>query len=162
MKINKFHILGFIIGFSVTGLILFFNIQLIRYAVKPKIVYVNKIDTCYLESFKITDHKKYQLAIAITESELKPNAIGKTNDFGVFQITQIWCAEVNRILGEERYTHTDAFSVNKSCEMWDIMYKDLSLDEIIKKHNPGEGSAYRNKVYSNLQKIEVICEILKN
>lgn len=162
MRRDYLKFVGAVISLIVISVSIFLNIKLIRYAVKPGVVYITRTDTCYLELFAITDHKKYQIAIAMTESELNQNAIGKTNDFGVFQVTPVWCAEVNRILGEERYTHTDAFSVKKSCEMWEIMYKDLSLDNIIKKHNPGAGIAYRNKVYNNLQKVEVICEMLNN
>lgn len=124
-----------------------------------KIEYI-EVEKVIIEPFTITNHKKYQLAIAMTESELNPYAIGKTNDFGVFQVTPIWCAEINRILGEDCYTHTDAFDLSKSIEMFNIMYNGKSLDEIIKIHNPNAPKSYSNKVYSNLQKVNILCEIL--
>ena len=43
-------------------------------------------------------------ALIQVESEGNPFAVGKTNDLGIFQITPIYVNDVNRILGDERFT----------------------------------------------------------
>lgn len=42
-------------------------------------------------------------ALIQVESEGKADAVGKTNDVGILQITPIYVKDVNRILGEDKY-----------------------------------------------------------
>ena len=69
----------------------------------------------------LDDWEILQMAMMKTESGFDPTAVGTSDDRGVLQITPIYVREVNRLLGEDRYTHDDAFSVSKSIEMFNIM-----------------------------------------
>lgn len=57
-------------------------------------------------------------ALIQVESEGKSNAVGKTNDVGILQITPIYVKDVNRILGEERYTLSCRTDIKK--ELGDV------------------------------------------
>ena len=59
-------------------------------------------------------------ALIRVESEGKADAVGKTNDVGILQITPIYVKDVNRILGEERYTLAERTDIEKSLEMYAI------------------------------------------
>lgn len=127
---------------------------------KIEYIYIDK-EVILKDPIEISEYKKYMLAIAMTESEFDKYAIGKTDDYGIFQITPIFVKEINRCLGENIYTHEDAFNINKSIEMYDIMYSDKHLNEIIKLHNPNAGKWYSDKVYKNIIKVNTICEIIE-
>lgn len=107
----------------------------------------------------LNDWEIFQMAIMKTESGFDPSVVGTSNDRGVMQITPIYVREVNRLLGENRYTHDDAFSVTKSIEMFNIMqsrknpHNDMS--RAVRGHNPG-GSAngYSKKVKDNIEFIK--------
>lgn len=110
--------------------------------------------SCHLSEWEIL-----QLAIIRTESEFNTLAVGKTGDLGIFQITPIYVKEVNRILGEERYIHTDAFDLNKSIEMFNIIQNHKNPQKDISKaiyiHNPGGDSiGYSVKVRKNMEWIK--------
>ena len=78
-----------------------------------------------------------------------PFAVGKTNDLGILQITPIYVKDVNRILGEERFTLDCRIDIDKSLEMFEIYQSyynpDKDINRAIKLHNPGAGSDYREK-----------------
>ena len=60
-------------------------------------------------------------AICQVESSGNPKAHHKGEDSrGIVQIRAIMVKDINRILGEDRYTHDDAWCVKKSREMFDI------------------------------------------
>lgn len=103
----------------------------------------------------ISEWAKLQLAIALTESHFDPNAVGSNGDKGIFQIRDIYIAEVNRLAGTS-YTPEDAFDIGKSLEMFALMqeYKNpaRNLDTAIRYHNKGQ--AYKKKVMDNLALIE--------
>lgn len=107
----------------------------------------------------LSDWDILQLAIMKTESNFDPTQVGKTKDFGINQITPIFVAEANRIIGENRYTHQDAFDIQKSIEMFNIIQnkhnKTHSIDKAINLHNPGGASiGYSKKVYDNMMFIK--------
>lgn len=103
----------------------------------------------------ISDWAKLQLAIALTESHFDPNAIGSNGDKGIFQIRDIYIAEVNRLAGTS-YTPEDAFDIGKSLEMFALMqeYKNPAhnLERAIYYHN--KSTAYKRKVMENFALIE--------
>lgn len=148
--INLFFFLVLIVGFML-GFCIGFEYYRIKIAEKEQTI---TIET----SSELDEWEVLKLAIIKTESEFNPLAVGKTNDFGIFQITPIYVKEVNRILGEERYTHEDAFSPMKSIEMFNIMqgkhnpHKDI--ERAISLHNPTATSAYSVKVRKNMAEIE--------
>ena len=90
------------------------------------------------------------MAIFWTESKCNPNAVGKAGDYGIMQMLDCYCREVNRISGSN-YAHTDAFSIRKSLEMYHTMQgrynpsKDLDL--AIYYHN--KSAAYKAEVERN-------------
>lgn len=107
-----------------------------------------------------------KLAIIKTESEFNPLAVGKSEDWGIFQITPIYVKEVNRILGEEKYSHEDAFNPEKSMAMFTIMQNhhnpENDIDRAIASHNPTASSAYSVKVRKNMEWVRNYEEIRNN
>lgn len=105
----------------------------------------------------LTEWQLMQLAIIKTESEFDSLAVGKKEDWGIMQITPIYVKEVNRIVGEEKYIHEDAFSPKKSIEMFDIMQArhnpEKDIEKAIASHNPTATSAYSVKVRRNMELI---------
>lgn len=106
----------------------------------------------------LSDWEMLKLAIIKTESNFDSLAVGKTKDLGIFQITPIYVSEVNRILGEEKYCHADAFNPTKSLEMFSIYQGEKNptndLATAISLHNPNGGNAYARKVKRNLAQIK--------
>lgn len=100
----------------------------------------------------LTEWEVLELALILTESKGNPDAVGKTNDKGALQITPVFVAEANRISGKG-YTHDDAFSVEKSLEMFSIVQArhnpDSSIDRAISLHN--KGAAYAARVKRNME-----------
>lgn len=115
------------------------------------------------EPSALTEWQIMELAIYKTESEFNPLAVGKTEDWGIAQITPIYVKEVNRILGEDRYIHEDAFNPQKSHEMLTIMqnYHNPSndIDKAIASHNPTASSAYSVKVRRAMESIKQYEEL---
>ena len=111
----------------------------------------------------LTDYQKVQLAIIFTESEGNPLAIGKNNDLGCMQITPIYVDEVNRILGDTVYHHTDAFCPRKSLEMFSIVQDyhnpEHDIDAVIRHHN--RAPWYSQKVLKEIQRINSYEEYRK-
>ena len=94
-------------------------------------------------------------AIAFVESTNNPKA-KNGQSVGLLQITPIYVAECNRILGEERYTLADREDSVKSIEMFNV-YNDYyneskDLEKAIKLHNPKASNKYRNKILNQLKK----------
>lgn len=90
------------------------------------------------------------MAIFWTESKCNPNAVGKAGDFGIMQMLDCYCREVNRISGSN-YAHSDAFSVRKSLEMYHTMQgrynPSYNTDLAIYYHN--KSAAYKAEVERN-------------
>ena len=95
------------------------------------------------------------LSIMSVESNFNPEAEGKQGDTGILQIRQIYVDEVNRILGYDKYTLSDAHDVDKSLEMFDILQNHHNPDgdfiKTIYYHNKSD--AYQTRIikeYNNL------------
>lgn len=104
----------------------------------------------------LTDYEVLLLAIAKTESDFNPLAVGDNNDLGVFQITPIFVKEVNRIIGDTVYIHEDAFDMAKSVEMMMMIQEEHNpghdISRAIAKHNPhGDRIGYARKVRENMK-----------
>lgn len=99
-------------------------------------------------------------ALIQVESEGNPFAVGKTNDLGILQITPIYVKDVNRILGEERFTLDCRVDIDKSLEMFEIYQSyynpDRDINRAIKLHNPGAGSDYREKILSKINELKTL------
>ena len=109
----------------------------------------------------LDDWTTLQMAIVMTESKFNPRAIGATSDWGVLQITPIYVKEVNRILKEEKYNHEDAFDIEKSFEMFEVMQQHYNptkdLDKAIKYHN--RAGWYAKRVKENIEFIQRMEEV---
>lgn len=108
------------------------------------------------EEGKLSDWEVLELAIMKTESDMNTNARGTRGDLGLFQITEIYVEEVNRLLGEPTYVHTDAFIPERALEMFDIYQQNHNPNRDfirgINAHNPGgESIGYSQKVLSNME-----------
>lgn len=108
-----------------------------------------------------------QMAIVMTESQFNPDAVGTSQDWGIFQITPIYAKEVNRILQEEVYSHEDAFDMVKSIEMFNVMQSHYNPnkdeDVALKYHNKADW--YAKKVKTNIvfiKRMEEVRKQLKN
>lgn len=108
----------------------------------------------------LSDYQILQLAIIYTESEGNPLAIGKNQDLGCMQITPVYVEEVNRILKDTLYHHTDAFCPKKSLEMFSVIQDyhnpNHDIDAGIRLHN--RAPWYSQKVLKNIQRINAYEE----
>ena len=115
----------------------------------PKVIINNPTIESTLSEWEIM-----KLAIIKKESEFNPLAVGKTEDWGLFQITPIYVKEVNRILGETKYIHEDAFNPEKTHQMLNIVQNhhnpENDIEKAIKSHNPTASSEYILKVKRNM------------
>lgn len=105
------------------------------------------------------------LAIIETESQYDSMAIGRDGkDRGVLQLRPIYITDANRIIGIETYSEYDAFSVQKSIEMFNIIQDHYNpqhdIERAITLHNPRGGNYYHTKVMRNYSKWEQISEII--
>lgn len=121
----------------------------------------------YTSPDTLSDWSILQLAIAMTESEFNPDAIGKTKDYGIYQITPIYVEEINRLLGEKTYTHTQAFDMTKSVEMFNVFQSfknpEKDIETAIYFHN--KASWYKKKVmrnYETVKRYEELRSILQD
>jgi hypothetical protein len=92
-------------------------------------------------------------AIAFVESTNNPKA-KNGQSVGLLQITPIYVAECNRILGENKYTLADREDSVKSIEMFKIYTQYHSnvqnIEKTIHVHNPRGGQKYINKVLNQM------------
>ena len=107
---------------------------------------------------ELSEWETTQLALIITESQMDSLAVGKSNDLGILQITPIFVDEVNRLVGENLFTHQDALSPEKSLQMLAIYqeHKNPShdTDKAIQLHNPKGGYSYARKVKKNIARVK--------
>lgn len=98
----------------------------------------------------LTEWEILKLAIIRTESEFNPLAVGTHEDRGIYQIVPVYVEEVNRILGEDRYLHEEAFNPHKADEMFELYQGEKNpshdIDRAIILHNPTATAEYSIKV----------------
>lgn len=130
-----------IIGVSLSILILNDNHH-------QKIIY--EVRYVIIEPEEKSDWDIFIDALICVESRGNDTIVGQTNDVGCLQITPIYVAEVNRLLGEEKYFLEDRTSREKSLEMFNIIQKhynpEFDINKAIKLHNPGASENYHNKI----------------
>lgn len=107
-----------------------------------------------------------QMAIVMTESQFNPKAVGKDGDWGVFQITDIYSKELNRIQKKVQYSHEDAFDIEKAVAMFGTMQEyynpEKSIDRAFEYHNRARW--YRKRVMQNIifiQRMEKVRKVIK-
>ena len=115
----------------------------------------------------LSEWNTLQMAIAMTESKFNPDAVGTSMDYGIYQITPIYVKEINRLLGEQVYTHDQAFNIEKSVEMFNVMQSfknpEQDIDKAIYFHN--KAPWYKKKVMMNYEIVKryetlrsILCE----
>lgn len=104
---------------------------------------------------ELTPWEKTIMAICWTESKCNSNAVGMAGDSGVMQLIPVYVQEVNRISGSD-YSHSDAFSVRKSLEMYHLMQAKYnpSRDRDLAIYYHNKSAAYKAAVLRNLAWIE--------
>lgn len=106
---------------------------------------------------ELTPWQKLQLAIIWTESKANPDAVGKDNDGGLYQMVPVYVEEVNRVCGTS-YTHDDVFDPDKAIEIFNAMQgyynPDKDFDTALRYHNRSE--SYKRVV---MQNYELICRM---
>ena len=112
----------------------------------------------------LSDFEVLQLAIIVTESSLDPYAKGRNDDLGLMQITPVYVAEANRILGEERFSHTDALDPDRALEMFRIVQDfhnpSHDISKGIRLHN--KAPWYAVKVRRNMEKVRLYERLREN
>lgn len=88
---------------------------------------------------RLSDWQVLLLGVAMTESEFYPTARGKNDDWGILQLTPIYVDEANRVTGEERWSHEDAWSIRESLEIFNAVQEHRNpegdLSKAIRLHN---------------------------
>lgn len=88
---------------------------------------------------RLSDWQILLLGMAMTESEFYPTARGKNDDWGILQLTPIYVAEANRVTGERRWSHEDAWSISRSLEIFNAVQEHRNpegdLSKAIRLHN---------------------------
>lgn len=116
----------------------------------------------------LTDWQMLEMAIIETESKFNPKAEGECGARGIFQITPIFVAEANRILGDDEFTIADSFDASRSLQMFRIVQSRHNPDGDFAKalaiHNPGgKHTGYNDRVmkaYNRIVKYERIRSII--
>lgn len=162
-------ILGIILFISFTTIVFCFGGwagQTIQMHKQEKVV-EEKIKEVYVAGEELDEWTILTMAIMKTESEFDPSRIGATQGVGIMQFTPIAVEEVNRILRlegkEDEYSHLDAFDIEKTIEMFNIIQnyhnKEQNISKAIHQHNPGGASiGYGKKVYDNIRFIKRLEE----
>lgn len=124
-----------------------------RMCTPEKILVVEQVDTVYVGT--TSEWAMLLDAIVEVESEGNPGAFNeRTNAAGILQITPIYVAEVNRLLGEDRYTLDDRYDVQKSVEMYCVYQyhknPQKDIERAIWLHNPTASVNYKNKILRQL------------
>ena len=112
----------------------------------------NKID------IHIVDWHLFTTALMKVESDHSTTIIGKNDDAGVLQITPIYVKEVNRILGQQKYSLADRFDKYKSIEMFEVMNSrynpEKSFYKAMRIHNPNAPESYRKAILNEYYKLK--------
>lgn len=127
-------------------------------------LYVGSRSRTSEEPRQLTDWEVLEMAIIKTESDFNPLARGTHGDLGIFQGTEIWVEDVNRIVGEPTYIHTDCLDIDKSLEMFNIIQNQYNprkdLSKAVSVHNPGgDAIGYSIKVRKNMDWVRRYEEI---
>lgn len=125
---------------------------------QPEPKYIPKFSAMELlrmQRHELSRWEKLQLAIIWTESKGNPDAVGSNGDYGLYQMTEPYVREVNRVAGTD-YAHEDAFDPEKAVEMFDLMQAaynpEHDIDKAIYYHNKSE--AYKRTVMANYALVE--------
>lgn len=115
---------------------------------------------------RLSDWQVLLLAVAMTESEFYPTALGSNDDWGILQITPVYVVEVNRVTGAN-YVHEDAWLPERSLEMFTALQEhhnpEHDIDKAIRLHN--KNPWYAKRVKQNMEfvrRYEAFRTVLEN
>ena len=119
----------------------------------PKVVNTDSI-------FKNPYYDKLIVAISKVESGGNPKAVNPSGKYvGYLQIGNVVVKDCNRLIGENRYTSQDRYSIEKSIEMFKIIQSHYNptndIEKAIRTWNGGSGykikstQGYYNKVINH-------------
>jgi len=112
----------------------------------------------------LTEWELLEMAIVTTESRYNKYARSNMNALGLFQETEIYVKECNKIVGEDRYVHSEAYNPVKAVEMFNIYQNDKNPkhdpDKAIHLHNPGSTS-YAGLVWKSMEEVKKYEEARK-
>lgn len=132
--------------------LLFFSLMLVSCQEKQPTVLI-------IEQDSISEWHLFTLALIGVESEFDSTAVNKlTGARGILQIMPIFVREVNRLQDSVEYTWDDAWSVDKSLEMLNIMNPNEDVERAIVKHN-GHSKWYRKRVLDKMEEYKKIFEM---
>lgn len=141
-------------------IILQINITFVIYANEKK---KNNNDDNFAKVKMLSDFELVEIAIIWQESKGRNPKVSDGQSEGIHQITPIYVNEVNRILGEKKYTLRDRLNPLKSHEMFTILQKHYNSDKNIKKairlHNGG--NKYYNAVIDKFDFLKYYQQILE-
>ena len=97
-------------------------------------------------------------ALIWVESRGDDNAVGKNDDGGCLQITPVYIAEANRIIGTAGYYKIkDRFCREKSIEIFSVVNAfhnpEKNMTKALRLHNPRAGVDYHDKVMSKFNEL---------
>ena len=130
-------------------------------------LYVNPYCKQFINSLKkenlvgnTFDWKLLTKSIAWHESRWNDSIKGPTGDSGYMQITPIYVAEANNIVGYEKYNLSDRLSRTKSLEMFNIVQNrhnpQKNVQKAIRLHNPlAKDSEYLEPILYNYAKLKL-------
>ena len=108
-------------------------------------------ETAYIDEWELL--KRAIIEIESTNNDLAHNIDGDC--LGCMQITPIYVAECNRIVGYEKYTLEDRKSRHKSIEMFETMNSrhnpQRDIHRAIEIHN--KGSVYKTKILNKMEEM---------
>ena len=116
-------------------------------------------DTIYIDS-KLTEWQLFTLALIDVESEYDTLAVNNSSKArGILQIMPIFVKEANRLQDMTKYEWDDAYYVDKSLEMFNIINPEQDIDLAIKRHNPNAKGWYSRRVKDRMDKFRLIFKI---
>lgn len=83
-------------------------------------------------------------AIEWVESRGGPNAVGPGGEIGLYQISEVYVDDINRMLGENKYTYADRWDAEKSRVMVAVYLRYYEENSAIKYPYYREGAGWRN------------------
>lgn len=110
----------------------------------------------------LSEWQVLQMAIIEVESNFDSLALNRTSGArGIMQIMPIFVAECNRLQDSIYFTHTDAYNVDGSLYMFNLLNPEKDIKTAIKRHNPRSGRWYQKRVEVAMNKIRTMELIRK-
>lgn len=130
---------------------------------KPNVVY--QPPPVIVQTDSLTEWQVFIMSLIEVECERNPKARSNKNAIGPFQITPIYVEEVNRLYNTN-FTHEDAWDINKSLTMFEMMNDkynpEKNIDSAIKIHNPNAGKWYNKRIKDRMELIKFNEQVRSN